>query len=124
MARHADLWNANGTPDVIRASGAVLGEACRAIGRDPGAIEWTVTLNVAVRDDRDAAEAAFAAVLAHNSPQQRERDLDAAGSPAEVAAVLRSYADAGIGHAMWVLRPPWDLETIRRAGEVRAALGA
>lgn len=44
--------------------------------------------------------------------------------PAEVAATLRAYADAGIGQAMWVLRPPWDLETIRRVGEVRVALGA
>lgn len=124
VARHADLWNAFGTPDVIRANGARLAEACAAIGRDPSSVEWTVTLNVAVRDDRASAEAAFAAVLEHNSPQQRERDLDAAGAPSDVAAVLRSYADAGIGHAMWVLRPPWDLETIRRVGEVREALGA
>lgn len=124
VARHADLWNAFGTPDAIRARGAVLTEACAAIGRDPAAIEWTVTLNVAVRDDRAAAEAAFATVLARNSPRQHERDLDAAGSPAEVAAVLRPYAEAGIGQSMWVLRPPWDLETIRRVGEVRAALGA
>ena len=124
VARHADLWNAFGTPDVIRANGALLAAACAAIDRDPAEVEWTVTLNVAVRDDRASAEAAFTAVLAHNSPRQHERDLDAAGSPAEVATVLRAYADAGIGHAMWVLRPPWDLETIRRVGEVRAAIGA
>lgn len=124
VARHAGLWNAFGTPEVIRANGTVLAEACAAIGRDPSAVVWTVTLNVAVRDDRASAEAAFASVLAHNSPRHHERDLDAAGSPAEVADVLRSYADAGIGHAMWVLRPPWDLETIRRVGEVREALGA
>jgi alkanesulfonate monooxygenase SsuD/methylene tetrahydromethanopterin reductase-like flavin-dependent oxidoreductase (luciferase family) len=123
VARHADLWNAFGTPEVIRANGALLAEACAGIGRDPSSVEWTVTLNVAVRDDRASAEAAFDTILAHNSPQQHERDLDAAGSPAEVARVLRSYADAGIGHAMWVLRPPWDMETIRRVGEVRAALG-
>ena len=123
VARHADLWNAFGTPDVIRANGAVLAEACAAIGRDPGSVEWTVTLNVAVHNDRASAEAAFAAVLLHNSPRQHERDLDAAGSPAEVAAILRTYADAGVGHAMWVLRPPWDFETIRRVGAVRAALG-
>jgi F420-dependent oxidoreductase-like protein len=124
VARHADLWNAFGTPDVIRTSGAMLADACADVGRDPAAIEWTVTLNVAVRDDRAAAEAAFADVLARNSPRKHERDLDAAGSPSEVAAVLRSYAEAGIGQAMWVLRPPWDLDTIRRVGEVRAALSA
>ncbi len=122
VARHADLWNAYGTPDVIRANGAVLGEACVAIGRDPAELTWTVTLNVVVRADRASAEAAFAAVLDHNTPQGDERDLDAAGSPAEVATTLREYAAAGIGHAMWVLRPPWDLETIRRLGEVREAL--
>lgn len=124
VARHADLWNAYGTPEVIRATGAVLNAACAAIGRDPAGVEWTVTLNVAVRDDRASAAAAFADVLDHNSPQPHERNLDAAGSATEVAAVLRSYADAGVGHAMWVFRPPWDLETIRRVGEVRAALGA
>jgi alkanesulfonate monooxygenase SsuD/methylene tetrahydromethanopterin reductase-like flavin-dependent oxidoreductase (luciferase family) len=123
VARHADLWNAYGTPEVIRANGALLAEACVAIARDPATLAWTVTLNVAVRDDRASAEQAFGAVLAHNAPQQHERDLDAGGSPAEVAATLRAYADAGIGHAMWVLRPPWDLETIRRVGQVRAALG-
>ena len=124
VARHADLWNAYGTPEVMRANGAVLAEACAAIGRDPSGIEWTVTLNVAVREDRASAEATFAAVLAHNAPQQHERELDAAGSAEEVAETLRTYAEAGIGHAMWVLRPPWDLETIRRVGEVRSALGA
>jgi alkanesulfonate monooxygenase SsuD/methylene tetrahydromethanopterin reductase-like flavin-dependent oxidoreductase (luciferase family) len=124
VARHADLWNAFGPPDALRASGALLADACAEAGRDPAAIEWTVTLNVAVRDDRATAEAAFAEVLAHNSPRQHERDLDAAGSPDDVAAVLSAYAAAGVGQAMWVLRPPWDLETIRRVGEVRSALGA
>ena len=124
VARHADLWNAFGTPDVIRANGGLLAGACEAIGRDPAEVAWTVTLNVVVRDDGPTATEAFAEVLAHNSPRQHERDLDAAGSPAEVAGILRTYADAGVSHAMWVLRPPWDLETIRRVGEVREALGA
>lgn len=122
VARHADLWNAYGRAEVMRSNGERLSEACTAIGRDPGEVEWTVTLNVVVRGDRPSAEEGFAAVLARNSPRQQERDLDAAGSPAEVAETLRTYAEAGVGHAIWVLRPPWDLETIRRVGEVRAAL--
>lgn len=39
----------------------------------------------------------------------------------DVPATLRVMK---LGAAVWVLRPPWDLETIRRVGEVRAALGA
>jgi F420-dependent oxidoreductase-like protein len=35
VARHADAWNSFGTPEQIRARGAVLDEACAEIGRDP-----------------------------------------------------------------------------------------
>jgi F420-dependent oxidoreductase-like protein len=122
VARYADLWNAYGTPDEIARASALLDERCAEIGRDPASIERTVTLNVVVRDRRTAAEADFAEMVRRNRPQPDERELDAGGTPAEVADTLRGYAAVGIGHAMWVLRPPWDLETIRRVGEVRRAL--
>jgi F420-dependent oxidoreductase-like protein len=35
VARHADAWNSFGTPEEIRSRGAILDEACAAIGRDP-----------------------------------------------------------------------------------------
>jgi F420-dependent oxidoreductase-like protein len=38
VARHADAWNSFGTPEQIRERGAVLDEACAAIGRDPSEI--------------------------------------------------------------------------------------
>ncbi len=38
VARHADAWNSFGTPEQIRARGAVLNEACTEIGRDPSEI--------------------------------------------------------------------------------------
>jgi F420-dependent oxidoreductase-like protein len=38
VARHADAWNSFGTPEQIRARGAVLDEACAEIGRDPSEI--------------------------------------------------------------------------------------
>ena len=40
----------------------------------------------------------------------------------KVAEVLGRYAAVGIAHVMWVMRPPWDLETIRHVDEVRALL--
>jgi hypothetical protein len=39
-----------------------------------------------------------------------------------VAAYVSRLADLGIEEVMWIFRSPWDLETIRRVGEVRAAL--
>ncbi|HEV7809939.1 MAG TPA: LLM class flavin-dependent oxidoreductase, partial [Candidatus Limnocylindrales bacterium] len=35
VARHADLWNAYGSPASLQASDAILRERCDAIGRDP-----------------------------------------------------------------------------------------
>ena len=50
--------------------------------------------------------------------------LVAGGSVAEVAATLREYRDAGFAHPVLIFRSPWDLETIERLPELRAALGA
>jgi F420-dependent oxidoreductase-like protein len=123
VARYADIWNAYGTPEEVMAASALLDERCREVGRDPRSIERSVTLNVVVRGSRAAAEADWDEIVRRNLPQPDERALDAGGSPDEVATVLRRYADVGVGHLMWVLRPPWDLETIRSVGAVRQALG-
>lgn len=124
VARAADLWNAYGSPETIAAAGARLDEACRLVGRDPGAIEWTATLNVVIRPTVDEAEAAHAAVVERHRPQPDEVALDLGGPPEVVAAGLQRYAAVGVRHTIWVLRSPWDRETIERLPEVRAALAA
>lgn len=124
VAREADLWNAYGTPEAIAAAGARLVEACRAIGRDPAAIEWTATLNVVIRPTARAAAAAHATIVRRHRPQPDEEALDLGGPPEAIAAGLRRYAAAGVRHTIWVLRSPWDRETIERLPEVRACLAA
>ena len=52
------------------------------------------------------------------------RGLTLWGSPASVASGIRAYAEVGVSEVMWVFRDPFDLETIERLGEVRAALGS
>jgi alkanesulfonate monooxygenase SsuD/methylene tetrahydromethanopterin reductase-like flavin-dependent oxidoreductase (luciferase family) len=46
------------------------------------------------------------------------------GPPATIAEQLRPYAAAGVDEVIWIFRHPFDLETIERVGEVRAALEA
>jgi F420-dependent oxidoreductase-like protein len=123
VARHADLWNGYGTPAEVAGTMAVLDARCREAGRDPATIERSVTLNVVVRDDRARAAADWEEIVARNLPQADERELEAGGSPADVAGALRRYRDTGVDHAIWVLRPPWDLETVGRLHEVRERLG-
>lgn len=122
VAREADLWNAYGTPEAIAAAGARLVEACLAVGRDPATVEWTATLNVVIRRSVRAAAAVHAAVVARHHPQPDEAALDLGGPPERIAEGLRRYAAVGVRHTIWVLRSPWDRETIERLPEVRAAL--
>ena len=123
VARHADLWNAYGTPDEVATADAILRRACEAAGRDERGIERTVNLNVVIRSDRAEAERGWAGWLAGHLPQEDERDLSAGGSVEEVAAALARYRDAGFAHPIMIFRTPFDVETMDRLTELRAVLG-
>lgn len=127
-ALHADLWNGYGSPERIAATSAVLQERCAEIGRPFESIERTVMLDVAVRSSVAAAHEAFEATLdAHglrghvDSSGDPER-LDVGGPPAMVADHVRELERLGVAEVIWICRSPFDLETIRRLPETRAAL--
>ncbi len=122
VARVADRWNTYASPDELVARSALLDEACRAVGRDPATVHRSVNLNVVVRPSEEAARNAFAAVLRRHLPQPGEETLDAAGPARDVADVVARYADAGADQVIWILRSPWDLETIDSLPAVRDAL--
>ena len=123
VARSADMWNTYGTLEEVAAADAILREACETAGRDERAIERTVNLNVVVRPTRAAAEAAWASWMAVHPPQDGEAALAAGGPIGDVAAAVARYRDAGFAHPILIFRTPWDLETMGRLPELRAALG-
>jgi alkanesulfonate monooxygenase SsuD/methylene tetrahydromethanopterin reductase-like flavin-dependent oxidoreductase (luciferase family) len=122
VARHADAWNANATPEELRELSGVLAEHGAAVGRDTAAIERQVYVNVLVRDSAAEAAADWRTVLATHRPLDEEAPLHAGGTPADVAAALRPHVEAGVGEIVVVLRTPWDRRTIDRLPEVRATL--
>jgi F420-dependent oxidoreductase-like protein len=128
-ARYADIWNGYGDPARIAGASATLRERCEEVGRPFEAIERTVTMEVVVRDTAADARAAWDQTVARHGLHREvgsdgsPRGLSVGGPPAVVAEFLRPYAEMGIGEVVWILRDPFDLETIRRAGEVRALLG-
>ena len=124
VARHADFWNAYGSPESLAASDAILRDRCGEIGRDPGEIERTVNLNVVVRSTSAEAERAWEGYAAAHQPRGGEGRLAVGGPVAEVAAALADYAAAGFRHPILVFRSPWDLETIRSLGAIREAIAA
>lgn len=122
VARYADLWNAYGTHETLAAADAILRAECEAIGRDHRDIERTVNVNVVIRPTRAEAERAWTGWASVHRPIDGEEHLDGAGTVEEVAASLRGLADVGFDHPVLIFRTPFDLETIERLPELRAAL--
>ena len=52
VAEHARMWNSFGPPEHYGQKSCVLDEWCRKVGRDPGEVERTVSLN----DESDLAD--------------------------------------------------------------------
>lgn len=125
VARHADLWNAFGTPEVVARKIGVLRGHCAAVGRDPSEIAVTANLGVIVRDDAAAVGARleeigevahFPDYAASNRPW---------GTPDVVAQRLAEYARVGVSDVIAVMPAPYDFETVERlAVEVRPRLDA
>ena len=124
VARHADLWNAYGSPESLAASDAILRERCDEIGRDADEIERTVNLNVVVRSTSAKAERVWEEYTAAHGPRDGEGRLVVGGPVEQVAASLAEYAEVAFRHPILIFRSPWDLETIRALGAIREAIAA
>ena len=118
LARYGDQWNTSGRPDELAASDAILRGHCAAIGRDHAEIERTTTVDLVIRDSREAAMAAYRARLAANGEEFDETGQTFLGTPAQVAEGLRPILDLGFRHVLVESPAPYDLETIDRIGEV------
>lgn len=92
-ARYASEYNrAFSSVESFQASVANVGAACEAIGRDPASLQTSAALVVCC--GRDEAEVARrAAIIGREVAELRANG--AAGTPAEVAAKVATYRDAG-----------------------------
>lgn len=97
-APHVDAWNAwhdwfGNTAEGIAPLSAAVDEACRAAGRDPSEVARTVSVYVQMTGGHGRAGS-----IADPTPPHK-------GTPAELAEVLRGYANAGVSHVQMVLDP-------------------
>jgi F420-dependent oxidoreductase-like protein len=129
-AKYADLWNGYGDPARIAATSDVLRTRCEEVGRPFESIERTVTVHAVVRDTADHAIEAWTPIAERHGLVNRVaadgtgRGLTIGGSPDDVSAYLDRYRSIGVGEVIFVFRHPFDVETIERVAEVRAALPA
>ncbi len=89
-----------------------------------------MTIHAVIRDTPAEADAAWAEIARIHGLEGRvgsdggERGLAVGGPPDELAAYFDGYRRNGVGEVIFVFRSPFDLETIERLGELRAALAA
>jgi probable F420-dependent oxidoreductase len=109
-AKHADQWNVwfsnyNNRADGLAALQAELDAACAETGRDPATMERTAAVIVEVGP--------------HGPSPMSTPPMT--GSPAELAAWLRSFADVGVTH-LQVWLEPTTVAGVAAFGPVLAAL--
>jgi alkanesulfonate monooxygenase SsuD/methylene tetrahydromethanopterin reductase-like flavin-dependent oxidoreductase (luciferase family) len=121
VARHADIWNAFGTPGTLAAKDAILRERCAEVGRDPGEIERTVGCKVTIRSTEAEARRVEAAWLAHNRtpPERMEGDVSVwTGTPEQIAETMLGYRRIGFHTFIVELPAPYDEETMTTLVEI------
>lgn len=123
VARHADMWNAMGSPDLMAHKIDVLREHCAAVGRDPAAIEFTLGVKFTLRDTEAEADRVWRAAMEHNrTPLGEVEDDDTFwnGTPAQMADRLAPYVELGFRTVISEQPAPYDVETFERfVGEVK-----
>ncbi len=130
VAEYADIWNADqDDPESFQRRNGILDEHCRAVGRDPRAIERTAGLPApCIRATRDEAIEVLSGILQQQAMPRDDALRMAAGSPfvgpAEIVIEeLRRYRAAGLDAVMFDWPAPFDRETLQAlAGPVRSAL--
>jgi len=127
VARDADAWNGEGTPDEWARRSAILDGHCAAIGRDPAAIRRTAGVAMLhIRDTHAEAKASLTAVLVRNAVPAEEAQGIAEGDPLagtlpDVLATLRTWAAAGAEELIVDWPSPFDLESLERLAADRAS---
>jgi alkanesulfonate monooxygenase SsuD/methylene tetrahydromethanopterin reductase-like flavin-dependent oxidoreductase (luciferase family) len=129
VARDADIWNGEGSPELYAHKNEVLDRWCAEVGRDPRAIRRTVGVPpVCIRSSREEAVDALARILARFGGSGAQAHGWAESSPladtAEVVAGLfRAWRAAGAEEAIIDQPSPLDDETFDcLAGGVRERL--
>ncbi|MCU1494645.1 MAG: oxidoreductase, partial [Acidimicrobiaceae bacterium] len=113
-AKHASSWNGMGSAERCAQSIERLRGFCEELGRDVAEIEFSWHGQLALASTHEQAEEQASAIAAshdQNRPKVWEGWL--LGTPEEVVAQLRGFADIGISHWVIGIGDPYDTAPLR-----------
>jgi alkanesulfonate monooxygenase SsuD/methylene tetrahydromethanopterin reductase-like flavin-dependent oxidoreductase (luciferase family) len=123
VAKYADMWNSSGSVERMKHKMEVLDQHCADVGRDPAAIERTVSCKLFLRDSEAEGRALWERTMAANRTPMSEVEDDETfwiDTPERTAERLVAYRDCGITTFIPEIAAPYDDETLERLiGEVK-----
>jgi alkanesulfonate monooxygenase SsuD/methylene tetrahydromethanopterin reductase-like flavin-dependent oxidoreductase (luciferase family) len=122
VAERGDAWNTSGSMEQVTDALTTLERHCADVGRDVATIEKTVSFHIVLRDTAAAADARTRELLGANGVEIDDFGGYVAGTPDEVADILRPYLDLGFDTFIIRMPAPYDQETIERMPEVAGKL--
>src|SRR3954471_14694207 len=124
LARYGDMWNTAGSLDEIRTKDATMRERFAEIGRDPESVEKTFSIDLILRDTREAALQVYGEIATAGGFEADLDDAPQVGTPEQVADSLRPVLELGFRHIIGTPPPPNAAERIGGSGGVLGLLRA
>jgi alkanesulfonate monooxygenase SsuD/methylene tetrahydromethanopterin reductase-like flavin-dependent oxidoreductase (luciferase family) len=118
VARHADMWNAFGTPERIGELIETITRHCETEKRNPAEIEKTVMMPLCYTDDVDRQEmmsAILAATFAIDPTEARRRIM--LGTRDQCLETIDAYVRVGCTHFIFMLMAPYAIDEVRGFAE-------
>lgn len=118
VAEHADMWNANKTPDEMGELIDVIRRHGELVGRDTSAIENTVMMPLGYKAPKDKADflCTVVAGMLETTPE-KARQAIMLGSKDECLETVERYRKVGVTHFIFMLMAPYDLDEIQAFAE-------
>lgn len=115
---HVDMWNAwhawyGNNPEGLREMMAKIDAACEEVGRDPTQVSRTVAIMIEAQGGKGRIY----------GDTEHEGSEAITGTPADIAAILQTFAMPGLDHVQLVV-DPITIESIEWLGETLTILDA
>jgi F420-dependent oxidoreductase-like protein len=118
VAKHADIWNTFGPPQVFRDKLSVLRAHCKAVGRNFDEIEVSWAGSAAITQSREQKEAVVQAIskVFGRSPEDVEPGL-LIGPAEEIRDRIAKLIEAGVTHFILIASAPFNHDMLRQFAE-------
>jgi F420-dependent oxidoreductase-like protein len=119
VAKHADMWNTFGSPDLFRSKLEILRRHCADVGRKFEDIEITWAGLAAVTDSPNTKDAMLGQIAKAWGRSKEEMEQSAlVGSVDEIRNRIEQFRQAGVTHFIVLAAAPFNHDNLRRFADL------